>query len=123
MISNILTLLDYFEVFWRHNCTIVILNRELSQPEANILKTPIQKHQSMKKQVPYGVSIINNFNMKIFEDDSKTAIQQISINSPSLNLSSEARANTKHELNYLNKSVSLGINENLSYFQQSPEKR
>lgn len=30
-------------------------------------KKPLQKQQSLKKPVPYGVSIINNFNIKIIE--------------------------------------------------------
>lgn len=44
-----------------------------SSYDNQITKRPIQKQQSLKKPVPYGVSVINNFNIKILEEGGREA--------------------------------------------------
>ncbi|CAI2360052.1 unnamed protein product [Moneuplotes crassus] len=35
------------------------------------IKTPILRHQSLKKQTPYGISVIDNFNIQLFDRNSR----------------------------------------------------
>ena len=52
-----------------------IKQKEYSNQEYNISKNSTQKQQSVKQQIPYSVSIIDNFNINIFENNSKESRQ------------------------------------------------
>jgi hypothetical protein len=59
--------------------SVLFINREYRKQleedkESQISKGSIKRHYSFKKQAPYGISVINNFNIRLLEVKNKDTL-------------------------------------------------